>query len=394
MIINIKPVDVLFFRDSKPFGRGSEHFTKSIFPPFSQTLYGALRTTVLEKLGCDYDTYKTGNVSFSNTAMVEKAGLEKIIKELGTPNQFGDFTLKGPFLLHNGESVFIRVPSDIKKIEDSDELCVLAPFDWKRYGISTDLKELECFFPHTIKEKRLKDINGYMSISSFTEYSLGVSIKTSDIKSTDEIFNYEMRTGLGINRETNVSEEGLLYTMGFVRLKDCNKDQWSLCAEVKDFSLLSKRGFIKLGGANRVCEYEEISDNPFKYYYDITHEIKKIVQNTKKFKLIFLTPALFKKGWLSERFNDNFELEIYGIKIKLISVCLNKPEVVSGWDLANQKPKHIKKVVPSGSVYYFELSDNSEDAIDKIFDYFLNNNFSDENEKTGFGTVLIGGINV
>lgn len=44
MIIEMKPLDTLFFRDSKPFSRGEDTWADTIFPPYPSTVYGALRT--------------------------------------------------------------------------------------------------------------------------------------------------------------------------------------------------------------------------------------------------------------------------------------------------------------------------------------------------------------
>ena len=44
MILELQPLDTLFFRDGKPFNKGEENWADAIFPPFPATIYGALRT--------------------------------------------------------------------------------------------------------------------------------------------------------------------------------------------------------------------------------------------------------------------------------------------------------------------------------------------------------------
>jgi CRISPR-associated protein Cmr3 len=44
MLLEITPLDTLFFRDGKPFSWGEETWAEGIFPPYPSTLYGALRT--------------------------------------------------------------------------------------------------------------------------------------------------------------------------------------------------------------------------------------------------------------------------------------------------------------------------------------------------------------
>ena len=381
MIINIKPVDVLFFRDSKPFSRGNEHFALSLFPPFPQTLYGAIRTKVLEHLGCDYEEFKKGNLVFKNKDKVEEIGLEKIKIELGDANNIGTFVLKGPLLFHNNESIYIKLPADVKKVGNRYQR--LHPFEWKNVEFDLGINN----YPHFKTEKPAKDVEGYISLRKFIDFYIfnNTTLSENDIIRPGDIYKYERRVGIGVNSETNTTKEGLLYTMLTVRLKD----GWSLFAKIENLSALPNSGFIKFGGANRVCEYSAISDNadPFSFYYGEINNLKNIISQTRIFKLIFLTPALFKKGWLSEKFN-NFELQIDNLKIKLITAVINKPNIVSGWDLANNKPKPIRKIVPAGSVYYMQLL---EGTVDELFEKLNFINFSDENPNLGFGLTLITG---
>jgi CRISPR-associated protein Cmr3 len=44
MIIELNPLDTLFFRDGKPFAMGEETWADGIFPPPPSVIYGALRT--------------------------------------------------------------------------------------------------------------------------------------------------------------------------------------------------------------------------------------------------------------------------------------------------------------------------------------------------------------
>ena len=47
------PDDVLFFRDGKPSSLGSDHYLRSLFPPFQSTLYVALRNSRLVEAEVD-----------------------------------------------------------------------------------------------------------------------------------------------------------------------------------------------------------------------------------------------------------------------------------------------------------------------------------------------------
>lgn len=385
MIINIKPVDVLFFRDSKPFGRGSEHFANSIFPPYPQTLYGALRTKVLEELECDFESFKNGELKIKKDVSQEQ--IEKIKEEVGAVEKPGTFTLKGPLLLFANDTIYLKIPYDIK-IYNENSVVILKPFEWKDFFI-TDL-DIN-LFSHIPTDKPLEDLEGFISLRDFVDcYLLGKrELQKKDIKENNSIFSYEIRTGIQINNR-GTTEEGKLYTIQYIRLED----NWSFYGEVDNLSFLPEKGFIKFGGGRRVCYYEKMDNNPFSFCYNeqIVQNIKNRINQTKQFKLIFLTPTIFKNGWLSEKIkleNSQYILSVDNVKAKLLTAAIGKPEYISGWDIANKRPKPLKKLVPSGSVYYFELL---EGTVDELFNIFNFKNFSDENPNLGFGLTLIGGV--
>ena len=77
-----------------------------------------------------------------------------------------------------------------------------------------------------------------------------------------------------------------------------------------------------------------------------------------RFRWILLTPGLFPRGWLppavSRGGDGYFWLEADGLRARLASAVVQRADVVSGWDLARTGPKPAERVVPSGSVYWFD----------------------------------------
>lgn len=393
MIINIKPIDVLFFRDSKPFARGSEHFASSIFPPYPQTLYGALRTKVLEELGCDFDKFKNNQVEFRNKNFINKLNIkEEVLKrELGTVENLGTFKLQGPLLLFKDDCIYVKCPFDVKKLDDNNYK-ILTPFEWEKVSLESDFNLSN--YPHTFTDKILEDVSGYISLRDLIDFYLLNQKNNCKIIPHNEIFVYEPRVGIALNPQTNTTEEGKLYMVNYVRLKD----DWSFYAKIENLSALPKEGAIRFGGASRVCYYKTLENDPFRFYTqeNVEQKLKERISQTKEFKLVFLTPTIFKNGWLpnnikfeSNNNNYNYILETPKIKAKLLTACLERPKYISGWDIANKKPKPLKKLVPAGSVYYFELIGGS---VDDLFNEFNFKNFSDENPNLGFGLTMIGGV--
>ena len=95
MWYKIKPLDTLFFRDGRPFTMGSETWANLIFPPYPSTLYGAIRSWLI---------FERGNIQdFKNG---------KFKDEIGTPNEKGKLSLKGPFIAIENKFYF-PIPIDM-----------------------------------------------------------------------------------------------------------------------------------------------------------------------------------------------------------------------------------------------------------------------------------------
>jgi CRISPR-associated protein Cmr3 len=114
------------------------------------------------------------------------------------------------------------------------------------------------------------------------------------------------------------------------------------------------------------------------------------IAKEKRFKLYLATPALFENGWLPALINKKtLQGERDGLSLKLLTVAIGKSISIGGWDMHKKSPKEMRKAVPSGSVYYFEIIDG---AVNKVYQQFHYNNISDYGAEQGFGLVFVGGI--
>ena len=101
MIIRIKALDTLFFRDGKPFYVGEDNVASGIFPPFPTVAYGALRSAYFAG---DLDGLKLANCP-------------------GDPT--GSLRIKGLYL-QVGEDIYFPLPADcIKLKEEKDNKALL-----------------------------------------------------------------------------------------------------------------------------------------------------------------------------------------------------------------------------------------------------------------------------
>ncbi len=77
-------------------------------------------------------------------------------------------------------------------------------------------------------------------------------------------------------------------------------------------------------------------------------------------RLVLVTPACFERGWLPDGFDateeETFEGQLSGIDGTLVlrAAITGRALHVSGWDVARGEPKPTLRLVPPGSVYFFQ----------------------------------------
>jgi len=374
MKLFIEPNDVLMFRDGRPFAGGDDHFARGIFPPSPATIYGALRSHILSNCWSEFNKFA------DNSDQIP----ENVKKEIGTPDKLGSLALCQFTLVRkngNGVEQIFPMPNDVVKEKGSEDgkLYMLMPFNLSSSKTITDLPAgLSNMWNPT--EKPMEAASGFLSSKEMTEYLLGKS--PSKRTPSDNIFVTEVRTGIQKSRKTRSVETGKLYSVEYFRLSENS----GFAVEVENTKLLPPSGILRLGGDNRSAKYSTESWNEIS-----VEPIKIKVAESKCFKLMLMTPAIFKNGWLPEGIDSNtMQGRINGIEVKMISAFVGKPIGIGGYDFVKNRPKMMKKAVPAGSVYYFELQQGD---VDNLFKNLWLKSISDEKVQEGFGITLIGGFN-
>ncbi len=364
MWYEIIPNDTLFFRDGKPFTMGSETWADSIFPPYPSTIYGAIRSWLIFEKGGLKD-FKEG----------------KFKEELGTENEKGSLLIKGPFLKKNDE-VFLPCPLDLVKIKDKkardekDKLYPL-PLTEKPPIFISDYP-----FDNVLlwqRQEQVEDAEGYLSLLYLKDYLKG----KGDIKflKQEKFFRFENKIGIARERTTLTSKDGHLYRVPLVRLEK----GVSILVKIEGVKDIPESGILQIGGEGKTAKIQRVS-NSINDFDNFDVELEN-----KIFKIYFATPCIFKKGWLPSWIDENsFEGEYKGIKLKLICACIGKYKSIGGWNMASNQPKPLERAIPAGSVYYFEICNESD--LNKIKNAFHFKNISDVFPEEGFGLTFIGGV--
>lgn len=363
--LKVMPNDTLFFRSGRPFSMGEDTWSDSLFPPYPSTIYGTIRTFLINVLG----------------------GLDKFYRGemrdiLGTPEEKGNLYVKSIYLMFT-DNILFYIPFDI--LFDSDD-------GYASRNISCGSEFISAYPLHSILvndslEVR-ESVQGFINSYQILRYIKGSFSKVSkkDIYHLSDILAYEPKIGIKIDKATKTSKDEYLYSINMIRTKNSY-----FVVEVSGIddieSYIPNTDIILLGGESKTTKIEIIKDDEILQEFEAL-SFPNINFYERKFKLYFATPSIFKNGWLPGWINPStLEGDYNGIKVRLISCSIGKRIKLGGWDLAKKKPKRSYYAIPAGSVYYFELLNDVPDRL--ILETFHLKNLSDIYPEQGYGKVLV-----
>ena len=324
-MLQIDPLDTVFFRDAKPFYKGAENYASGVFPPAPSVIYGAMRTAFFARY---------------------------IPKGPGKGDPTADFRLRGLYLQCNGEP-FFPLPRD----------CVQIKGEGGRRAIPLDLRENDLIsnssLPYVLvppQELEVTNTAGALFSGLFLHDYLHLLSDEFHFALLEDYVMAEPKIGIGRSRVTKTAEDSMLYQIEMKRLKNLNF--------LVDYSGLdlAREGLLKLGGEGKPAAFKKVEK--------IRIQAPQLQGNY--FKLYFATPAVFAQGWLPGWIDETTLVGTYGgLKLRLLTACLGRYEPIGGFDMGKKRPKPLRRGVPAGSVYYFELLDGN---VADIITFFHNQN--------------------
>jgi CRISPR-associated protein Cmr3 len=353
--LRIEPLDVLFFRDGRPFGEAS-HGTSGL--PLPQTLAGALRTALLRRHGCDFEKLATevrGKDGKDGVSFAKALGQQKNI-----PDWIAKLEFRGPWLADYSEpepDVFVPMPAILHKSKGSKGKC---PSVCPKVGAEAergkalhrlaplargtlpgfDSSEPDKLRPLWLKESgRFERAEGFLNLGGLKTFLAGETPRPKDVKKPDDLYGFDRRTGIGVDPESLSAKEGLIYGASFLALKECV----GFYAEVEapeDAAEKAKKelaglGVMAFGGEGRRARISRIEPVPWPEANPSGSKQKPLV--------LLTTPGLFRAGWKPAALNG---------QIAAAAVPGSLP--LSGWDLAKGGPKPARFAAMAGSVYFLD----------------------------------------
>jgi len=223
----------------------------------------------------------------------------------------------------------------------------------------------------------------------------------------------ETRTHVKIDPQRRSSESGHLFRstgVDFMNVRntpeehqgDLSKRGW----HSERYALLARfkekidDGLVRLGSGGRLSHLQEQEQEQDTAWPTIPDKLSKKLKRLKKgdgFRLLLVTPALFENnGWLPDWLDkDSLEGELCGAKVQLKAAALERWQPLAGWDMADNngkgKYKPSQRLVPAGSVYWFEITDGNTLNAEELWLTAIGNKTQDGFEtQDGFGLVVPG----
>ena len=344
----IEPVDSLFFRDARPFEPASRGASGL---PMPQTLAGAVRTLLVERHGVDF--VRLGE------RMQTGASFAQALAEFGAEAEaVAAVQIRGPYFTLNGE-VLVPTPISLKREKKTGKLVRLDPLKSPLPGWRPQVPGMLPLWRRGRETAEAAD--GFLRLSGLRCFLNGGTPEPSELVPTNDLYDFDDRTGIGVDEKSNTAQEGLIYAVRMLALKP----KAGLYAEVRGPAdalepLKDEPILMRFGGEGRHVVVRTV-ERPVNW--------PQIPPAADKGRLVLLTTPAWFNGWKPAVLNP-------------VAAAVGNGQPVSGWDLAQGGPKPNRFIVPAGSVYFLPLGT-------QIPDELVNN----EDATLGWGHFLEGNWN-
>lgn len=340
----IEPLDVLFMRGNKLFGEAGS-FGEALVPPRPSIAAGALRSRMLEEAGMDPQAFAQGRAAHP---------------QLGTPQAPGPFTLTAFHLarrLNDGrvEGVF-ALPADLV-VEEAEGGAVRIS---RLRPLAHAARGLESSYPLPMppvlaQQQRVKPASGYwLTEAGWRAYLAGATPAPTQLEKSSALWTFDIRVGIGLDRHSRRAAEHQLFSTQGVAFK-----QGVGFLTVVRGADPPQEGMLRFGGDGRAAAVHAVSYSPPQPDY-------QALSAAGRCRLVLTSPGIFTQGWLPNGFRrqgDDYCFELHGVRGRLVCAAVPRAEVVSGWDLAQGRPKGAQRAAPTGSVYWLEELEAAPDAL-------------------------------
>lgn len=382
----LQPLDVLFFRDARPFGaslRGSSG------PPLPQTLVGAVRTALADAKGCDIEVIQrvfTSTVQQSATVRERQETWRKVAQERGVPPWFFGIQFRGPwFIRAKNKDAFYRYKLDpsewellfhtpatlysFRKIKGEADTLWLAkplPQHMKLPGWRPPREGMRPLWVPTRED--VEPCGGFITATGMQKLLQGQVPGRDDLVGNHEVYDFDERTGIGIDADRLTSDEGKIYAARFLALKQYVAFYLEVTLPAEEEATWKSLSFLRWGGEGKHVAVKHL-EAPIELPCAMPTDGAKPL-------LVLTTPGLFKAGWYPACLQD-----------RLVAAAVPGEVAISGWDLTRGGPKPTRFAAAAGSVYFL---DQLPEKLEKRLEDHKPLSDKPQDRQRGWGCCLLG----
>jgi len=393
----IEPHDPLIVRDGRPFGPDPDARAISLPFPFPSTTTGGVRTRAGQHKG-----------------IFELEDREKRQTQI---TNLKEISVRGPFLVQltpDNSSIEINkmlvpAPRDAllfaPQASTHKEMALiqhLVPLHLSE-GAKTDFDQKDLLLvgqPSSNYDERkpLEIAPNFWYWDTFIHWLLNPTYYSGKEMALSTIgirgLQSQQRTHVSIDAKKEVARDGMLFqTSGLEftlpgnsehRLSDARQLALAVAVEARhDFSL--HPGIASFGGERRIVMWRESRiDLP-----SCPETLEQTIVTNKACRILLLTPACFEQGYIPTWLYE--EAVRANVRLELQAIAIQRPQVVSGWDLDLKKPKTSRRLAPAGTVLFLSLQGSDKAIKGWIRSVWMQCISDDEQDrKDGFGVVVVG----
>jgi CRISPR-associated protein Cmr3 len=351
--LRISGRDPLVARDGRPFGAGQGNRMRSSGWLYPSVVAGSFRTTIAKESGRGFDP-----ATQNELLAIEVAGVLPLVSgqlQLPAPNDC---------VLGEGRGVFRARPTGMQGGEGAN---------WPAAGLLPALLDAEDDF-------KREPGPAFWPMSRLAEWLTG---KTVDPRGADFLGQAlpDLRDHVSLDPDTGAASEGLLFTtagIGSLALPRFGRSpgearptgpprydaftEVELSARVENVPAWGQQALANLstwhplGGERRLAHWRTHDDAAA---WACPPTVTERLTGADRVTMTLATPAVFRDGWKPGWLDEGLTGVPFegGPRLRLVAVCIQRWRAVSGWSYKDKGPKAIRRVVPAGGVYFFELLD-------------------------------------
>lgn len=383
----LEPQDTLFFRDGIPMSAGQGRGAGCRLP-LPNTWHEAVRTALLARSGARIEGRIPGRSRGSERHGKWQPSTSPADERFISSTAFQSLQTIGPLPFRREYGVLWPMPLDLVKDSNSRwHTLQLLDNPIQREGVSLQAIAVSPVGPEKQRPA------GWWTTEQFAHYLAGNLQNLGEPIETKDLWQEEYRIGVTMDPARQAAEEGQLFSGTYLRpAKDTRFIAGIQLKNPRPGEAQTEAALdhIFLGGDRRMVRISRgaLLQPPVRPDYAGEGPIL--------LKWTLVTPAVFSHGWLPGWLKDTQGNRLPGdvclknlpARCRLVSVCLGRPEILNGWDIAANSPKPTQLAVPAGSVYYF-LCENAA-AANILADLLHWRPRSDQYGEKGYGYGLCG----